>query len=445
MTELPVGFVAKYTELLGADAPAFLARFSAPLQTGYRVNPLRPAAPLETAGAPIPWSQWGHFGKVAGNGIDHVAGYVYSQEPSAQFVGTAAAPTPGERVLDLCASPGGKTTHLASFMAQHGVLVANEINPGRAKVLSSNVERFGIRNAIVTNNDPQTLAVHWPEAFDRILVDAPCSGEGMFRKDPDAMQYWTPDYPASCATRQREILTAAVKMLRPGGTLIYSTCTFSPEEDEQIVAWAQQTLDLTLVPLAKPEGISDARPEWGGGDPTLAYAARLWPQTAAGEGHFVAKLVKAGDTPITGPTEVASRLSAEQKTSWQAFANQSLTSALTPGAFYLRGDQLYALPATTPSLAGVKVLRAGLHLGTFKKNRFEASHSLATALAPQAFQQVVPVDDAEFARYRHGETLARPQLTGKRTVLLTLDGKSFALGKLVGGTIKNAYPKGLRI
>ncbi|WP_125703437.1 RsmB/NOP family class I SAM-dependent RNA methyltransferase [Lacticaseibacillus daqingensis] len=446
MTDFPTGFEQKYRTLLGADADAFLASFEAPLHSGYRVNPLRPEAPLTTQGDPIPWSQWGHFGKVAGNGIDHVTGYVYSQEPSAQFVGTAAAPVPGEVVLDLCASPGGKTTHIGSYMAQQGVLVANEINAGRAKVLSSNVERFGLQNTIVTNNDPATLAAAWPEAFDRILVDAPCSGEGMFRKDPAAMSYWTPDYPASCAARQREILQAAVAMLRPGGTLIYSTCTFSPEEDEQIAAWAQANLALTLVPLAKPAGVASGRPEWADGDPRLANTARLWPHQLAGEGHFVAKFVKAGDAPRRqGHAPVASRLTNEQRTSWQTFARESLTVAFADRVLVTRRDQLYALPLATPDLTRVKVLRPGLHLGTFKKNRFEASHSLATALAPSAFTQVVPVTDAEYQRYRHGETLARPALKGKQTVLLTLADKGFALGKLVNGTIKNAYPKGLRV
>ncbi|WP_225047193.1 RsmF rRNA methyltransferase first C-terminal domain-containing protein [Lacticaseibacillus kribbianus] len=441
---LPDGYEAKYTALLGAEAPAFLATFEMPVHHGYRVNPLRPAAALEVTGAPIPWSQWGHFGKVQGHGIDHVAGYVYSQEPSAQFVATALAPAPGDTVLDLCAAPGGKTTHLASFMQNRGVLIANEINPGRAKVLASNVERFGLQNTVVTNHDPQTLAKALPAAFDRILVDAPCSGEGMFRKDPAAMTYWQPDYPATCATRQREILTQADVMLRPGGTLVYSTCTFAPEEDEQIAAWAEQTLGWELVAIAKTGGIADGRPDWADGNAHLTRTARLWPQLLAGEGHFVAKFKKpAGDAPRASQLAVP-RLSPDQRASFQAFCRQSLTTTFVDRLLWARRDQLFALPAGTPDVSGLKVIRAGLHLGTFKKGRFEASHSLATALTPADFQQTVAVSAAEYASYCHGETLARPALEGKRTVLLTLDDKSFAVGKLVNGTIKNAYPKGLR-
>ncbi|WP_262314672.1 RsmB/NOP family class I SAM-dependent RNA methyltransferase [Lacticaseibacillus parakribbianus] len=442
---LPEGFAAKYTTLLGASAPAFLATFAQPVQHGFRENPLRPKAALEVTGPAIPWSTWGHYGKVAGHGIDHVAGYVYSQEPSAQFVGTTVAPQPGERVLDLCAAPGGKTTHLASFMQNQGVLIANEINTGRARVLASNVERFGLQNAVVTNNDPATLAQALPGYFDRILVDAPCSGEGMFRKDPDAMQYWQPAYPATCAARQKEILTQADAMLRPGGTLVYSTCTFAPEEDEQIAAWAVATLGWALEPIAKPAGIADGRPEWANGDPNLKKTARLWPQRLAGEGHFVAKFRKPeGDAgrPV-GPAQPG-RLSSVDKASWQAFEQASLTTPLADRLLWPWRDQLYALPLDAPDLARLRVIRPGLQLGTFKKNRFEASHSLATALAPQAFRCVVPVSAAEYASYCHGETLARPGLSGKLTVLLTLDDKAFAIGKLVNGTIKNAFPKGLR-
>lgn len=286
---LPEGFEEKYRKLLGSDAAAFLASFDQPAAAGFRVNPLHHA----TSQAPaIPWSQWGHYGKVVGTSLAHIAGNVYSQEPSAQFVGTVAAPRPGERVLDLCAAPGGKSTHLGSFMQQQGLLVANEINAGRARVLSSNIERFGLTNTLVTNSDPAHLAARLPEAFDRILIDAPCSGEGMFRKDPDAMSYWTPDYPVKCAERQREIVAEAVKMLRPGGILVYSTCTFAPEEDEQIIAWATANLGLSVVPIDKPAGIADGRPEWANGDPMLKETARLWPQRLDGEGHFVAKLQK---------------------------------------------------------------------------------------------------------------------------------------------------------
>lgn len=240
---------------------------------------------------PVPYSQWGYYGKVAGHSLDHQSGAVYSQEPSAMFVGEVAAPKPGQRVLDLCASPGGKSTHLGSFLQGSGLLVSNEIMGKRAKVLAENTERFGLTNTLVLNEDPTSIAKTFPVYFDQVLVDAPCSGEGMFRKDPDAMSYWTPDYPIACANRQREILSEAVKVLKPGGELIYSTCTFAPEEDEQMIAWLLATYPaFEIVPIAKTAGIIDGKPEWADGNPELAGTARLFPHLMRGEGHFVAKL-----------------------------------------------------------------------------------------------------------------------------------------------------------
>ncbi|MFD1485661.1 RsmF rRNA methyltransferase first C-terminal domain-containing protein [Lacticaseibacillus baoqingensis] len=440
--DFPEGFKTKYQRLLGAEAPAFFATFQQPAETGYRINPLKPAAPLALGGPAIPWSTWGHYGKVAGNDIEHVSGFVYSQEPSAQFVATVLAPEPGERVLDLCAAPGGKTTHIASFMGASGLIVTNEINRSRAKILASNVERFGITNALITNNDPDSLAAAWPEAFDKILVDAPCSGEGMFRKDPDAMQYWTPDYPAACAQRQREILVMAEKMLRPGGVLVYSTCTFSPEEDEQIAAWANAELPLTLVPIQKPAGIASGRPKWADNDPAVANTARLWPHQLRGEGHFVARFVKAGQASVKRYDPQWGRLSATQRRDFDTFVKANLTQ-MPSGHLLAVKDQLFAVPETALDWRHVRIVRAGLHLGTFKKNRFEPSHSLATALPPAAFQQVVKVSQAEYLRYRHGELLPSA-LSGKHYVLLTCEDKGFAIGKLVNQTIKNLYPKGLR-
>lgn len=448
---LPTGFKEKYQQLLGPQAEAFFASFEQPAFNGFRVNPLRPLAAHPSAD-PIPWSQWGYYGKVAGNSPAHVSGQVYSQEPSAQFVGTVAAPQPGERVLDLCAAPGGKTTQLGSYLATSGMIVANEINAGRAKVLASNVERFGLTNTVVTNADPATLAAHWVETFDRILVDAPCSGEGMFRKDPAAMQYWSPAYPAECAARQRQILRSAVTMLRPGGVLVYSTCTFAPEEDEQIAAWACAELGLILQPIAKVAGIADGVPAFANGDPALRNTARLWPQQVAGEGHFVAKFIKPGaPTGRAAKSKKARRqgtkasLTRDQQATFQAWWADTFTTPLPAGELHLVGDQLSLLPPLTPSLQGIRVVKPGLQLGTFKTHRFEASHSLATALPASAFRSVQPVTVADFARYRHGETLPAPQFTGKHTVLLTIDGAGFAVGKASGGQIKNAYPKGLRV
>lgn len=455
---LPEAFVEKYTKLLGNEARDFFASFDLPAHSGYRVNPLRVdyATVINPKDPRINYSPYGYVGKVDGNGIDHVSGYVYSQEPSAQLVGAVADATPGMRVLDLCAAPGGKSTYLAGALQNEGVLVSNEINLGRARILASNIERWGARNVIVTNNDPASLAAALPGFFDLILVDAPCSGEGMFRKDPDAMQYWDADYPARCAERQREIMTEAVKMLAPGGNLVYSTCTFAPEEDEQMVAWMLTNTDLHVQPITKLPGMSDARPEWANGDASIAGAVRLWPHKQLGEGHFVARLSRP-DAETAGESARPARkkknrgkrdnnrstLDKDQQLLWQTWANDNLLAPIT-GDLTVMGDQLYAKPLLSPDLKHVRVLRPGLHLGTFKKRRFEPSHSLATALGTADFKLHVDVDDADYQKYRHGETL-NVEVQGKGTILLTNSGKPFAIGRLVSGTIKNLYPKGLRV
>ena len=299
---LPDAFINKYQRLLGDEAPAFLASFDQPSTGGFRVNPAKaaPTATLERAVGKVEYVPTGYRGPVDGKSLDHVAGAIYSQEPSAMYVGEVVAPQPGERVLDLCAAPGGKTTHLVAKMKDQGLLVANEIFRKRALVLAENLERWGTAQTVVTNESPADLEKHFPQFFDRILVDAPCSGEGMFRKEPAGIEYWTPDYPAECANRQRKILASALRMLKPGGTLVYSTCTFAPEEDEQNAAWLLATYPgLTMVPIKKYPGMDDGRPEWADGNPDLAKAVRLFPHHIAGEGHFIAKfqLAATGSEP----------------------------------------------------------------------------------------------------------------------------------------------------
>lgn len=450
MTALPPAFVEKYQTLLGPEAQPFLAALAEAPTKAYRINPLK-EHPLTVApeAKPVPWSRFGYYGQIDGHSPAHTTGQVYSQEPSAQLVAELAAPKPGSRVLDLAAAPGGKTTHLASFMQGSGLLVANEINRKRAKILSENVERFGIRNALVTNHDATTLAHHFPSYFDTIVLDAPCSGEGMFRKDPAAIQYWHPDYPAENAHRQKEILADALKMLKPGGDLVYSTCTFAPEEDEQVIAWAlKEYPDLSVVAVDRPQGVDAGRPEWADGNPMLARTLRLFPHHLAGEGHFMAKLHRASETDVKQPVVKLARpnLTAEQKQIWQSMAQTLLQVPLT-GVLYTFGDQLYLLPPETPSLKQLHVLRPGLHLGTFKKKRFEPSLALALALPASAFKQQYALSESEWQDYVHGDVLTLPvQYTeqAKGWLLLTIDGVGAGFGKRVDRQIKNFYPKGLR-
>jgi NOL1/NOP2/sun family putative RNA methylase len=395
------------------------------------------------------------------------------------------APQPGMRVLDLCAAPGGKTTQLASYLGQQGLLVANEIHPARCKILSQNVERMGIANAIVTNEDSGKLAERFPAFFHAILVDAPCSGEGMFRKNPDAMAEWSPAQVALCADRQREILNNAVEMLLPGGTLVYSTCTFSPEENEQTIAYFLDT---------HPEFSVEKRnaPWFDAGLPELSDCFRLWPHHLHGEGHFAAVLKKAGTLPeVVGGAiiesegnhadsvaagqnrenaagrnrESAARRNRNRKVAdregnsttpdrqQQKVLAEFLDSTLTKemadwilrGKLTLFGDQLFRLPEDAAPLSGLRVLRAGLHIGEFKKNRFEPSHALALALGEADVKSVLELtlSDARVNAFFNGEALQMED-PGKGWTLVCVDGFSAGWGKAAGCQLKNHYPKGLR-
>ena len=281
------------------------------------------------------------------------------------------------------------------------------------------------------------------------MLDAPCSGEGMFRKDPEAINYWHTDYPAENATRQREILVETMKMLKPGGTLVYSTCTFAPEEDEQIIAWLLATYPgLHLVDVPKHDGMSDGHPEWADGNPELVKAVRLFPQFVAGEGHFMAKLQYQPEDESTAkePKLAKTNLTADQRQYWDDFQQKFLPS-YQPGVLLAFGDQLYAAPTGTPELKGIQVLRAGLHLGTFKKKRFEPSLALALALHPDTFTQRYQLNDEEWRQYVHGDTFMLPSSMGHLTngwYLLELNGNGVGFGKLVNRQMKNFYPKGLR-
>lgn len=445
--ELPAEFISKYKKLLGDEASAFLAAFDGTVQKGFRVNPNKAVTPAMTAKMTerIPYSPIGYYGRVNGNAMEHLAGAVYSQEPSAMTVGEFARPELNERVLDLCAAPGGKTTHLLSYLKQTGLLVTNEINPKRVTALGDNVERYGALNTVITNAAPDALAKEFSGFFDRILVDAPCSGEGMFRKDPDAVQYWTPDYPAECATRQREILTEAVKMLKPGGHLIYSTCTFAPEEDEQMMAWLLKTYpEFELEPLTKTAGMVDAKPEWADGNPELAKAVRLFPHRMRGEGHFIAKLIYHGETAAKQKRTVRDELTPANRQLWQDFLDKAGVKHFPPLVLQAHGDQLYGIPAAMPLTRKAKVFRSGILLGSFKKKRFEPSYALA--LASDAIDlPKIAIDHDQWQKYVHGETFQLATAVKKNGFrVLTCDDLPVGFGKVVGSTVKNFFPKGLR-
>ena len=305
--ELPEAFVEKMEKLLGSDAEAFFKSYDAERKFGLRVNPLKQkSGEMPEEGEPlgdylkglakVPWAEEGFYYEAdmrPGRHPFHEAGAYYIQEPSAMSVAEALSPKPGEQILDLCAAPGGKSTHLAGKMGGHGLLVCNEIHPARAKILSQNIERLGVENAVVTNMDPFRLAPEFPEFFDGIVVDAPCSGEGMFRKDENARNEWSPDHVKQCAGLQDGILDCAAAMLKDGGRIAYSTCTFSPEENEQSIArFLERHPEFSVVQPELVKYFSGGHPEWADGDEELKKTVRIWPHLADGEGHFLALLVK---------------------------------------------------------------------------------------------------------------------------------------------------------
>ena len=420
----------------------------------------------------VPWEERGrYYGEDLSPGKHpyHEAGVYYIQEPSAMAPVSFLDPRPGERVLDLCAAPGGKTTQIADRMNGLGILVTNEINRERAKILSQNVERLGVKNALVLNEDSSHLSEIFEGYFDRILVDAPCSGEGMFRKNDNAAVEWSPENVRLCAIRQEEILDNAARMLLPGGRLVYSTCTFSREENEENVEKFILKHPDFQVETVEPVGGMEVALSTGG--------VRLWPHKVRGEGHFFCVLRREGSTNKEGqkryvPGGRNTKAKRDMGMLWAEFARETLAIAkgeafadgkttlelkggsILTGTVMDFGEQLFLVPEDMPSVKGLKVLRAGLHLGTVKKDRFEPSHALSLVLNEKDTRLCADfsADSSTIRQYLNGQTL-RPgsdEISSqdgclKGWCLVMTDGYSIGWGKLSGGVLKNHYPKGLRI
>ena len=426
----PEAFLNRMKQQLGEEYPAFLESLERPRAVALRFNPLKGEAPrLPFVKDPVPWETAGYYYDPAARpGLHpyHEAGVYYLQEASAMAPVTLLDPQPGERICDLCAAPGGKSTQIAGRLAGEGFLLCNEINPKRAKILSRNIERMGIANALVTNEHPGTLAERYAGLFDRVLIDAPCSGEGMFRKEEAAVTDWSEETVAMCARRQAEILHSGARLVRPGGRLVYSTCTFAPQENEEAVAQFLQT-----HPEFVPENVE--APWFAPGE---NGSFRLWPHKLLGEGHFAAVLRRMdGDE-----SDAASQPGEKLPPQWLEFARQTEIT-LPRGKAVLFGQSLYWAPEELPALRGVKVLRPGLELGQVKKDRFEPSHALALWLKTARNTWNLQPDGNEVKRYMHGETLAAPI---KGWCLVTVGGYAIGWGKGDGNVLKNHYPKGLR-
>ena len=427
---LPEAFLQRMEQQLGEAFPQYIASLERPRAVALRFNPLKGDAPtLSFVRENVPWEPRGYYydpDSRPGLHPYHEAGVYYLQEASAMAPVALLDPQPGERICDLCAAPGGKSTQIAGRLGGAGFLLCNEYSPKRAKILSRNIERLGIANALVTNETVDALADRFPGYFHRVLIDAPCSGEGMFRKEEAAITDWSQETVEMCARRQQDILNAGAKLVRPGGRLVYSTCTFAPEENEQAIAEF-----LEAHPDFYPEEV-DA--------PWFAKSGvgqfRLWPHLLKGEGHFAAVLRRKGDEEVPKIQEKGEKLPKE----WLDFA-KDLDIQLPDGRAVFFGQSLYWAPPDTPNLSRLKVLRPGLELGIVKKGRFEPAHALALWLKTCRNTASFPADSAEMTAYLHGDVLP---CTKKGWCLVKADEFSIGWGKGDGSVLKNHYPKGLR-
>jgi NOL1/NOP2/sun family putative RNA methylase len=482
MIDLPEVFLEQMHGLMGEEYAALLGCYASPPVSGLRVNTLKLRASellhrLPYDLKPVAWAGDGFWFNHTPDDEDlgalgrrpyHVAGLYYLQEPSAMLPAQALAPQPGERVLDLCAAPGGKATQLASLMNDQGLLVANEIHPRRVWELAENLERWGVHNTVILNETPVRLAEYFGAFFDKVLVDAPCSGEGMFRKSEAARQEWSPGLVQSCAIRQSAILEEAIQLVRPGGCLVYSTCTFNPKENEAVVGGLlRKHTQFKLEEIVSFSGRSPGRPDWVGDcadSPEFNKAVRLWPHLAPGEGHFVA-LLRCHDAPeglfADGEQKLSDRINKRGKQnlplpavylqSFEGFSRDNLqNAAFDPSRLAVAGSYLYKLPELSPNLTGLRAIHPGWWLGGFRLNqerkvgRFEPSHGLALGLEATQAQRVLnmEIDNPRLLAYLRGEVLHDPGENG--WVLAAVDGYPLGWGKRVQGIVKNNFPHGLR-
>ncbi len=437
---LPKAFTDRMSAMLGDEYDDFTASYDdIPAYSGIRINTLKPnskEAVLNVIGdaEPVPWCRDGfytHKKIISGTHPYHLAGLFYFQEPSAMTAVSALPICEGDYVLDLCAAPGGKTTQAGARLNNTGLLVANEIIKKRADILCENAERMGLTNTVVTNEAPSALAQKYPEFFDKIIVDAPCSGEGMFRKEEAAVTDWSVEHVQACARRQRLILDSAVEMLKKDGMLLYSTCTFSMEENEENARYLVEENGLTLQQITL---------EVASNGINMPEAARIFPHKQKGEGHFAALFKKefGGENTITKKSDV----STVAEKLFRQFESEALNTKLN-GEFYLFGSRLYLLPIGL-DIDKIKVLRPGLFLGECKKNRFEPSHGLALALEAKDFKRTLSLksDSEELAQYLHGNVIPCDE---KGYTAVLADGFPIGWGKASDGALKNHFPKKMRL
>lgn len=423
----PEGFLEQMKQMLGDAFPAFLRSYEDAPARAVRTRDGR--FPFD-AGENVPWEERGRylpFFSRSGAEILHEAGAWYLQEASAMIPARVLAPEKGDKVLDLCAAPGGKSTQLSSLIGDGGLLVCNEYVPARAKILSSNVERMGCRNCVVVNAPPEKLSARWPGYFDRILVDAPCSGEGMFRRHPEARREWTASAPQACHERQLAILHEAAKMLRSGGRMVYSTCTFNSCENERTVErFLRDHPGFELVPFGVP-GVGECE-----------GMMHFYPHLMRGEGHFAALMQKTEGEEKPCAEGNWPRPERALLSMAEAFLREKMPSCPRPDGLF--GTKMTVLPSFLPPLDGIRVLRAGLRVGEASGKVFLPDHALSHAIA---CEQTVPLTREQAFAYLRGESIPWDGSL-KGFCVVSYDGCSLGFGKISDGQIKNHYPKGLR-
>ena len=446
---LPIEFEKKMKAFLGNEWEEFLYSYDNNRFQALRFNTLKVgknksveeeiAGIMDKLGIPmdkkVTWANDAYYydeKKRPGKHPYHEMGLYYIQEPSAMSAAALLAPKPGMRVLDLCAAPGGKSTQLATYLGDSGLLVSNEINTQRSRILSQNIERMGIKNAVVTNEDSFALAAHFPNFFHAIQVDAPCSGEGMFRKDSTAESEWSDEHVKSCAERQLKILNSAKNALKDGGVMVYSTCTFSVEENEGVIGRVlEENPDFKL---------EDANVNFG--RPTLEYARRIFPMDG-GEGHFAARLKKSGELYKNSFTE-----NSKKKIDSKIFDFYDSLFIGRPFGENIEviGDKIIVLPQEYVPYEKLPVLRSGIILGQIVKNRIEPHHSaFMAAKADEGVSKVdFDVNSAEIKAFLHGEEVAVDNNI-KGYTAVCVNGITVGFGKCSNGRLKNKYPKGLRL
>ena len=478
MTELPEAFVERVRMMLGEAFPAFMASYEQPRHYGLRVNPLKISpeafeALSEFHLTRVPFLPGAYeYTKedAASRHPFYRAGLYYLQEPSAMLPADILAPLPQDRVLDLCAAPGGKATALGARLRGKGVLVANDISKTRCRALLHNIEQFGITNAVVTNAVPSRLTGIFAGWFDKVLLDAPCSGEGMFRKDEGAVKDWSVEKSRECAAIQKDLVVQAADMLKAGGMMVYSTCTFSTQENEEVIRHLLRIRpEMTLCRIPERPGFSRGiSPQGQSEDETARCCVRIWPHIAGGEGHFICMLKKEGtaqeaawDNAIWDVKEdeafrkaSGSRRKKGKMQNRKADPQQNIDKDMLPfcpeGTRIVRqGDVLFAQPSGIPELPGINVLRSGLMLGQLRKDRFEPSQSCALAMTGKDYPSVInfPRDDPRLPHYLRGETVQLEEMNIQSTgawQLVCVEGYPLGWGKAVGGILKNKLPAGWR-